>query len=418
MVSRDTLIKLIFWELCKAMYVPVQLVLCVCLIFYSCVAQAVFSIILPVELSAGFPLTNHTARVVLNSANSPNFVWSNSCNDITVVDAVDAPLNYYVESCDVTNQQVIVWINVPNIPASPGTVLIKVRYHDDVASSTSNAAATFNDSGFKYHTQPYNDPVPGPQSRAQGDAIFNYDQITTDPNYGCTQLGNIATDNSTVFGSNVNIGYHVLTFFDVGLPGNYEFRYGPDFGHGGEFVIDSAAIEEDWSDDLWWGFNYSHPDVLTGSVFLSAGTHKLEMLGFELCCDGPAGLQYRPVGGAWTNFNTSAAGLSLLAPDCPAEQSSILTDQHLSRVELSITKSVSDDTPRKNTTVTFSLLVENAGPFDGVDVEVSDVIPSGFSNISNISHSGIYNGSNEINWVIPSIPAGTDITLTFDVTVI
>ena len=134
------------------------------------------------------------------------------------------------------------WILLPVIPASPASVEIKLRYNDPGAISQSNANTTFIDSGFKYHTQPYNNAAPGPESRSDGDNIFNYDEVTTAAGYGCTQLNNLNVDNSGVFGSNSNIAYHVITFLDVVTAGDYEFRFGNDYGHGGELTIDSKIL--------------------------------------------------------------------------------------------------------------------------------------------------------------------------------
>ena len=371
---------------------------------------------LPVELTSSTILNNHTARIELDST-TPGFDWSLACNDITVVDSVSAALPFFVQTCDTTNQFAILWILLPVIPASPASVEIMLRYNDPGAISLSNANATFIDSGFKYHTQPYNNATPGPESRTDGDAIFNYDVVTTAAGYGCTQLNNVNVDNSGVFGSNSNIAYHIITFLDVVTAGDYEFRYGNDYGHGGELTIDSTPLEADWSNDLWWGFNYNNPDVLTGSVTLASQTYTLDALGFELCCDGPGGLQYRilPLG-PWTDLTTTSTDLNLLAPDCPREKHRLKIADHRTAAELAIVKSVSDTSPSIGDTVRFTLTVENNAIHPAVNFIVTDNIPAGFNSVSNISHSGALTG-NSLQWVIPSLAMGGSINLTFDAVV-
>lgn len=395
------------------------------LLLAGCFAAAVFphsvlaayAVELPVEFASGAgTLSNHTARIVLDSA-TPGFNWSYNCNDISVVDSASSPIDFFLQSCDVVTQQAVIWVELPSIPPAPSSVRITLRYNDATAVSPSNAGNTFNDSGFLYHTQPYNNATPGPETRAEGDAIFNYDSVTTTAGYGCTRLNNANVDNSGVFGSNANIAYRLETILNVLVPGNYEFRYGNDYGHGGELRLDGTPLEATWIDDLWWGFNYAHPDVLTGSASLTSGAHSLDALGFELCCDGPAGLQFRLLPtGAWTNLDTSNTQMELLAPDCPLFKHRILTSEHRKGVELELKKTASDLSPSRGDTVTFTITIDNNGVFDATDVEVDDPIPAGFSAVSNISHSGTLTGS-LLEWTVPVITASGTVSLTFDAVV-
>lgn len=380
-------------------------------------ASAVFLVKLPIELgsTAGL-LTNHTTRIVLDSS-TPGFQWANSCNDITVVDSAAAPLPYFVEACDVAAQHAIVWVRVPLIPASPSTVTIEMRYADVGASSQSNALAVFTDRGFLYHTQPYAGVTPGPETRAAGDALFNYDSVTTSAGYGCTQLKTANVDNSGTFGSNADIAYHVQTVLNVKTAGNYEFRYGNDFGHGGETAIDGVPLEADWTGDLWWGFNYASPDVLIGSRNLSVDTYNLDMLGFERCCDGPAGMQYRILpAGAWKAMDVSSTDLELLAPDCPVDRVDIKVSDHMKGVDIALSKSVSDLTPSIGETVTFVLTLQNNGIFAATNVDLADMVPAGFGAVSNISNGGVLTGS-QVDWLIPSLAAGGSLSVSFDAVV-
>ena len=83
--------------------------------------------------------------------------------------------------------------------------------------------------------------------------------------------------------------------------------------------------------------------------------------------------------------------------------------------DLSLTKSVSDDTPNVGDTITFTVRVDNAGPDLATGVDVIDVLPIGYSQPTNTSNSGSVNG-NQIEWDNLLIPVG-GVDLTYDVIV-
>ena len=80
--------------------------------------------------------------------------------------------------------------------------------------------------------------------------------------------------------------------------------------------------------------------------------------------------------------------------------------------DLMLTKSVNDATPNIGDTVTFTINVSNAGPDTATNVGISDVVPSGYTNIANISNGGALNG-NTITWSIASIANGANATVSF-----
>ncbi len=89
-------------------------------------------------------------------------------------------------------------------------------------------------------------------------------------------------------------------------------------------------------------------------------------------------------------------------------------------IDLSLVKSVALNTDADGSgsvtagdTVTFTLLLANAGPDDASGVGVRDVVPSGFSGISAISHGGVLAGTN-IDWSGLNVPAGASLSLTFN----
>ena len=88
-------------------------------------------------------------------------------------------------------------------------------------------------------------------------------------------------------------------------------------------------------------------------------------------------------------------------------------------VDLKITKSVSDASPKIGDTLTFTLLNENVGVNDASDVVVTDILPSGFSYVprsisgadrrDDTSPSGI-----GLSWIIDdSMASDPAVNLTF-----
>ena len=91
-------------------------------------------------------------------------------------------------------------------------------------------------------------------------------------------------------------------------------------------------------------------------------------------------------------------------------------------IDLSIAKSVDDMTPDIGQTITFTLVVANAGPDTATNVTVNDIVPAGFT----YQAASITGGSNSddtdpggagLSWQIASLPAGSPVTLTFEAVV-
>jgi len=85
--------------------------------------------------------------------------------------------------------------------------------------------------------------------------------------------------------------------------------------------------------------------------------------------------------------------------------------------DLSITKSVNDDTPNIGDPIVFTLTITNSGPDVANGVAVLDEVPSGYGSITNISNGGATVG-NSINWTGLIIQPNTSVQLTLNVTVL
>ncbi|MDO6760812.1 gliding motility-associated C-terminal domain-containing protein [Tamlana sp. 2_MG-2023] len=85
--------------------------------------------------------------------------------------------------------------------------------------------------------------------------------------------------------------------------------------------------------------------------------------------------------------------------------------------DLSINKTVSDSTPNVGDVVTFTINLSNDGTVEATNVSVQDLLPIGYSAITNISGSGTATG-NQIDWTGLTVPVGSNtVTLSFDTTV-
>ena len=83
--------------------------------------------------------------------------------------------------------------------------------------------------------------------------------------------------------------------------------------------------------------------------------------------------------------------------------------------DLSLNKSVSNVNANVGEVVTFTLLINNVGTDTATGVAVEDILPIGYSNITNISNGGILTG-NIIEWINLTVPL-SGLTLTYEATV-
>ncbi len=91
-------------------------------------------------------------------------------------------------------------------------------------------------------------------------------------------------------------------------------------------------------------------------------------------------------------------------------------------IDLSITKVVSDITPNIGDTVTFTLTISNAGPDVATNATVTDIVLPGFAYVAGSIAGGTANDDSDptgagLSWTLATVPAGSPVTLTFDVIV-
>ena len=83
--------------------------------------------------------------------------------------------------------------------------------------------------------------------------------------------------------------------------------------------------------------------------------------------------------------------------------------------DLSLTKTVDNSSPDVNDVVVFTITVNNDGPSDATGIQVSDLLPSGFTYVSDDS-GGTYNDGTG-NWAIPALVNGASAVLNINASV-
>lgn len=271
----------------------------------------------PVTIATDTATTDYVARVALTPTDfNADYTLSPDGDELRVLDSDDlTPLPYYLAQWDTINAEAVIYVQMPPLAASESRT-IYLYYGETAVSSLSTATGTFPETGIKVHTRFTN---ANPTNKAEGYTAFESapDGVT---GYGCklrNDIYRIRNQNEFPSGANGSYGWYNESFFYADTAGNWDFRYGPDYGRGGAIYIADDIVTEQWNDDLWWAYDITNPvETLSGSTTQDIGYHRIETLGFEGCCDGPIEFQFRKPGGAWQDFNTST--LTLLTRQCPA----------------------------------------------------------------------------------------------------
>ncbi|WP_431241340.1 gliding motility-associated C-terminal domain-containing protein [Flavobacterium sp. P21] len=126
------------------------------------------------------------------------------------------------------------------------------------------------------------------------------------------------------------------------------------------------------------------------------------------------------VAGEYTNI-TEIIASNLPDPDSTPNNGVTTEDDYdslsinVAVADLSLDKSVSNKNANVNEVITFTLQLNNEGPSTATGVNVDDIIPLGYRNITNINNGGIFS-NNTIKWANLTVPVG-GVTLTYQVTV-
>lgn len=338
--------------------------------------------------NAGTALTDYQVLLNLNSASlHANYNWSSNGQDLRVIDTDDSSqLDFYLHSWNASAKTAEVWVKIPSLAANASKT-IHLYYENVLAPAASTATITLTEPGIKFHTR---NSTSNPNNK---NAAFNFFNAAPDgvAGYGCkfiTNFTGISNKNQFTPSTHSNFGAYSETFFEVkpSEVGTWSVRYGADFGFGGGLYVNGSPLEEDWNNDLWWANNWANADVLQGSISLSAGYHRLEVIGFEGCCDGGITVQFQKPGGSFQTYSTS--NIDIVSRKCPTIEptSAFATKTHYPP-ELTIQKTsevISDPVnlttfPKRiaGARVRYTIAVSNAGsPVDTDSINISDPVPA------------------------------------------
>lgn len=329
--------------------------------------------------------------IVATSLN-PDYLWSTGGDDLRVVDTDGSTeLDFFIESWDAGAQTARVWVLFPSLTGSANRDIY--LYYGNTSAASASTGFTFTNPGIRFHTR---NITSAPVNKTAAFNQFNAANDST-AGYGCGVINNFTgiTNRNQFSPPSQNGNFIALSesFFEV-LPGEegvWGFRYGADFGGGGGLYVDDIALEEQWGDDLWWANNWAASgEVLEGTISLTAGYHKLEVIGFEGCCDGGITVQYQRPGGAFQTFDTSS--IDVRSRDCPVSDPTFAYGpQNTQTPELVIAKTnqVVEDpingavNPKaiSGARVRYSITVSNqgVGATDDESIVIDDDIPANTS---------------------------------------
>gem|GEM_PF-863403 len=178
-------------------------------------------------------------------------------------------------------------------------------------------------------------------------------------------------------------------------------------------VASAAGILNAWADFNNDGDFADAGEVIAAGVTMSAGNNTLTIA-------VPPGAI---AGNIHTRFRLSSAGISTptgVAADGEVEDHLVSlvrsTDLELAKAVTLTTDADGSGGYTVGDVVTFTLTLTNQGPNDATGVNIQDVVPDGYTNISNISNGGLLTGGNTINWLGLSLNNGQNMALTFDAT--
>jgi uncharacterized repeat protein (TIGR01451 family)/gliding motility-associated-like protein len=121
--------------------------------------------------------------------------------------------------------------------------------------------------------------------------------------------------------------------------------------------------------------------------------------------------------GTYSNTATVAVPTGWATDPTSGNNTSTDNDTQASSTDLSITKTVSAPTPNVGTNVTFTLTATNNGPSDASGVNVTDLLPAGYTYVSSVPSTGTYTSGTGA-WAIGAMVSGASATLAITATVV
>jgi uncharacterized repeat protein (TIGR01451 family) len=177
----------------------------------------------------------------------------------------------------------------------------------------------------------------------------------------------------------------------------------------GNFIGDPSPLTLATNETIAAGSTHTYQIDYLASIDLSPNSTDGGDNEYTACTDPDGGNGSNPGEGLY-----NMASLDLNDDGIPEITDDVCLD--IPSADLSLIKTVSNALVEVGEIVTFTITVRNDGPFAATGVGVEDVVPNGYSNITNISSGGAA-VANVINWTGLNIPVNGQVTLTFRATV-
>ncbi|MFY0591879.1 FG-GAP-like repeat-containing protein, partial [Roseivirga sp.] len=116
------------------------------------------------------------------------------------------------------------------------------------------------------------------------------------------------------------------------------------------------------------------------------------------------------------DFDNTASLLSVDQTDTDNTNNSASASIRPLIAEVSVTKTVDNPTPLPGATVEFTITAANAGPDRANGVRITDLLPTGYTYVTNTRSRGTYDETNGL-WNIGNVNASTSATMTIQATV-
>lgn len=125
---------------------------------------------------------------------------------------------------------------------------------------------------------------------------------------------------------------------------------------------------------------------------------------------------FTSVGALNTVFTANSASGTALVYATVDNQTVNATIQILPSSDIGVSKTVDNSRPNVGDKVTFTVTARNNGPDNATNIQITDKMPGGFSNVVITPSIGTYDSTTRI-WTIPSLANGAAATLTMNGTV-
>jgi uncharacterized repeat protein (TIGR01451 family) len=157
-----------------------------------------------------------------------------------------------------------------------------------------------------------------------------------------------------------------------------------------------------------------------GTVTASAGVGSMSFSGGTIAASGSCTVTVdvtAPTAGTYNNTSGNVTSTNSGTGNTASDSLDVTL------IDISLDKQISDTTPDVGSTVTFTLVIANGGPSTATNIDVTDVIPDGYTYVAASITGGDSNDDTNpattgLTWTINSLASGASTNLTYQATVL